>query len=88
MWVVSERIFLKQQLTSHSYIGIALAGNYIDAGSLETARQECDHKDRGQYSRYREIVETVLQPHFPAEMDLSAEDMEWDEWKAQATWIP
>mmetsp|Transcript_35730 Transcript_35730/g.93401 ORF Transcript_35730/g.93401 Transcript_35730/m.93401 type:complete len:818 (+) Transcript_35730:154-2607(+) len=67
---------------------IALAGNYIDIGSLETAREECDHPERGAYTRYREIRTTILQPDFPTEMDLNAKDMAWDEWKAQGHWLP
>jgi hypothetical protein len=65
---------------------IALAGNYIDEGSLETAREECDHPHRGQYRRYQEIVNTILHNKFPKGMNLDADDMTWDEWKAQATW--
>eukprot|EP00040_Diaphanoeca_grandis_P013501 m.68239 g.68239 ORF g.68239 m.68239 type:complete len:857 (+) comp23935_c0_seq1:207-2777(+) len=67
---------------------ITLAGNYVDEGSFETMREECDHKNRKGYARYKQLLTSINHPDFPRKMDLDLGDLSWNELKARATWKP
>lgn len=46
------------------------------------------HPIRRGYSRYKELVDTIFHPLFPTGMDLEIGDLDWGQFKAQATWTP
>ncbi len=51
-------------------------------------RAEVDHLYRGKFKRYRELVETLLHPSFPIDMNLSQVDLPYADFNGRGEWVP